>query len=174
MADFKRCIGRTLAHEGGYTKNPNDKGNWTGGKIGSGECRGTKYGISAMSYPYIDIVNLTLDKAIEIYKQDFWDKMQGDLYLSDRIAWKVFDIGFNGGIKTAAMLLQEAVGATIDGVIGEHTLKAMSNLSEDAVLEKLAQLQRDRFIRLAENNPTDQIFLKGWLIRAEDIAADWT
>jgi hypothetical protein len=33
-----------------------DPGNWTGGAIGKGELRGTKWGISAQTYPQIDIL----------------------------------------------------------------------------------------------------------------------
>ena len=59
-ADFKQAFDLLIGHEGGYTNNPNDPGNWTGGKVNSGTLRGTKYGISAASYPTLDIKNLGL------------------------------------------------------------------------------------------------------------------
>jgi hypothetical protein len=42
---------------------------WTTGIIGKGICKGTKYFISAMTYPDLDIKNL-LDQAKAIYKRD--------------------------------------------------------------------------------------------------------
>jgi lysozyme family protein len=47
MDNFPRCFAFTLGAEGGYSNNAADPGNWTGSAIGSGELRGTKYGISA-------------------------------------------------------------------------------------------------------------------------------
>ena len=41
------ALDETWGHEGGLSLDPNDRGNWTGGKKGSGELRGTKYGIAA-------------------------------------------------------------------------------------------------------------------------------
>jgi hypothetical protein len=38
--------------EGGLSMDERDPGNWTGGAIGKGELRGTKYGISAQTYPH--------------------------------------------------------------------------------------------------------------------------
>ncbi len=59
------CV-RRIGHEGKFTDNPKDDGNWTGGKQGRGELKGTKYGIAAKSYPHLDIKNLTLDEATAI------------------------------------------------------------------------------------------------------------
>ena len=56
---FERAFAVVLGHEGGYTADPADPGNWTGGAPGRGECRGTNWGISAASYPYLPIRALT-------------------------------------------------------------------------------------------------------------------
>ena len=52
------CAKELMVSEGGFTNDPNDRGNWTSGKIGVGELKGTKYGISAMAYPLEDIKNI--------------------------------------------------------------------------------------------------------------------
>ncbi len=69
---WTRSIDFVLAHEGGYQNNPADIGNWTGGAQGAGENKGTNFGISAASYPNLDIVNLTREQAIAIYQRDYW------------------------------------------------------------------------------------------------------
>ena len=46
-------LAETLAHEGGYSSNPKDPGNWTGGKVGAGKLLGTQKGIAAASYPIV-------------------------------------------------------------------------------------------------------------------------
>ncbi|WP_236513543.1 glycosyl hydrolase 108 family protein, partial [Escherichia coli] len=60
--NFDQAFKVTIGHEGSFTLNKNDAGNWTGGKVGVGQLKGTKYGIAANSYPNLDIKNLTLDQ----------------------------------------------------------------------------------------------------------------
>jgi lysozyme family protein len=110
-----------VGHEGGYTKDSRDRGNWTSGVIGKGELKGTKYGISAMTYPHLDIINLTVDQAKAIYKKDFWDACRCD-ELPAGIDYVVFDAAINHGPARAIQLIQAAVGASIDGVLGPNTL----------------------------------------------------
>lgn len=107
--------------EGRLSMDPKDPGNWTGGKVNEGELRGTKYGISAKSYPKLDIVNLTLSDAKVIAKRDFWDKMKLD-QVPYNIALALFDFGYNTGIARAARAAQSVLGITQDGVIGNKTI----------------------------------------------------
>lgn len=79
-----RCIANTHREEGsdtasgGWTDNPNDPGNWTGGAKGKGTLKGTRWGIAANTYPNLDIRNLTRAQADEIYIRDYWPKAWGD------------------------------------------------------------------------------------------------
>ena len=111
---------RTIAHEGGFTNNPKDRGNWTGGKIGVGVLKGTNFGISAMSYPDLDIANLTQAQAVSIYLKDYWEPGL-NLLNSQQAAWKVFDIGVNFGEATGVKVLQTVVNAQVDGVRKRHS-----------------------------------------------------
>lgn len=69
------CIGFVLASEGGYSTVNEDPGNWTGGQVGKGELKGTKYGISAFTYPHLAIEDLTLADAYRIYRDDWYEPM---------------------------------------------------------------------------------------------------
>jgi Glycosyl hydrolase 108 len=90
-------INTILPHEGGYTNDRNDPGNWTGGKVGKGKLLGTKCGIAANSFPNIDIKNLTIADAERIYRRDYWDAYHlGDLK-SQGIADEFCDEIVNGG-----------------------------------------------------------------------------
>ena len=75
-ARFPGCL--VVGEEGGFTADPTDSGNWTGGAPGRGECRGTRWGISAAAYPLLDIARLQLTDAQAIYRRDYWDRLQGD------------------------------------------------------------------------------------------------
>lgn len=70
---FPRVMKFISKWEGGYQNNPEDHGNWTGGRKGHGELKGTNFGISAASYPDLDIVNLTQEQADAIYRRDYWE-----------------------------------------------------------------------------------------------------
>ncbi len=105
MGDFTACVGFTLGMEGGYGADPQDPGNWTGGAIGKGQLRGTNFGISAASYPTLDIAHLTRDAAEAIYERDYWSKINGD-QLAGPMAPVVFDASVNNGLHRAITWLQ--------------------------------------------------------------------
>jgi lysozyme family protein len=114
VSKFERAFEAVIGHEGGYVNNPADPG---------GE---TKYGISKRSYPREDIRNMTLDRAREIYKADFWDKVRGD-ELFYRIGFNLFDGAVNSGVSTSVKWLQRAAGVTEDGVFGPVTMDAVND-----------------------------------------------
>lgn len=116
----------TLKLEAGFQNDYNDRGNWTSGTIGVGECKGTKYGICAMSYPNLDICNLTLDQASEIYKKEYWDRTKCD-WLPDSLSVAVFDYAIHSGTIQAIKDLQKALGVKADGIIGNQTLGACNS-----------------------------------------------
>jgi lysozyme family protein len=124
MTQFDVAMARLLPHEGGFSIDAADPGNWTGGAPRSGELKGTKFGIAANTYPKLDIKNLTWEEAKAIYRRDFWDKIGGDR-LKGAAAFAVLDAAINSGITAATKWLQRAVGAKQDGVIGPATLAAI-------------------------------------------------
>lgn len=133
MTTFDTSFDLTLGHEGGFQNDRNDRGNWTSGVIGKGQLKGTKYGISAMSYPLLDIKNLTLDQAKAIYKRDFWDKLSLD-EVPAGLAYALFDAAVNHGPKQAVLFVQEALGVTKDGALGPKTLAAIQKADSLALL----------------------------------------
>lgn len=122
---FPQYIERVLSHEGNLSMDPKDPGNWTGGRRGAGQLKGTKFGISAKAYPYLDIKNLTRGHAIEIYKRDFWDA-SGASKMHPAFAFQMLDAAVNHGIGNATRMLQTAVGVSPDGAIGPITRKAIA------------------------------------------------
>jgi hypothetical protein len=107
---FAAALAAVLAHEGGYQAMPDDPGNWTGGKIGAGALKGTKFGITAASYPALDIASLTQVDAAAIYRRDFWDRW-GFARLPPPLAAKLFDAAVNLGVGPAVQALQRALRA---------------------------------------------------------------
>lgn len=140
--------------EGGYVCDKDD----TGGE--------TKYGISKASYPNEDICNITVERAKELYKRDYWDRCQCD-FLPDCLSVAVFDFAVNSGCKTAIKKLQKALGVTVDGVIGNQTIGSANRLNPRKVLEEYIQLRRKYVDDVIKRNKKKEKYRDGWNNRIE-------
>ena len=160
MTGFDLAFERVIGHEGGFSADPKDRGNWTSGIIGQGQLKGTKFGISAMSYPDLDIKNLTLDQAKAIYKRDFWDRAKGDQY-DTAIAYQLFDIAVNNGNGNAVRMLQRAAGVVDDGQVGSLTIAAVKSLT---VTDVIMRLNAERLLFITKLS-TWATYGKGWTNR---------
>lgn len=152
---FIKIVEATLKKEGGYVNDPADRGG------------ATKYGISSKSYPKEDIKNLTKDRAIELYHRDFWQKPKISFIEDDEVAMLVFDIGVNVGSNRSIKFLQRALNEiynslTVDGIMGNHTLKATNAADKDKLLYLYKKHAKQYYESL--NQPR---FIKGWLNRLE-------
>ena len=162
--------------EGGYTNDPNDRGNWTSGKVGVGELKGTKYGVSAMAYPFLNIETLTKESAFYYFKQDYWDRVDADKF-HPAIAFQLADACYNHGIGNAVRMLQRAVGVADDGAIGPITLDAVNGRDADDVLHLFNAERLEFYTKIS----TFSRYGKGWVRRvaenmkwaADDNDAPW-
>lgn len=164
---FIKTINNILGYEGGFTIDPDDGGNWTGGKPGAGDLLGTKWGISALSYPSLDIKSLSREQAIAIYYRDFWEgKMLSNL--PPQVAACVLDAGINMGQGTAVKLLQSVVGTEQDGVIGPQTVQAAAQIDQDELVPQYLAARMCYYAGL-KNFPK---YGKGWAARLFKQARD--
>lgn len=145
--------------EGGYTDDPDDKG---------GE---TKYGITARSYPSLNIKDLTLEDAIFIYKRDYWASALCDK-LPLNLAVLVFDMSVNSGLGQAISTLQRACRTfgcfiTVDGIFGAETYHAVKSIigkeGGSELLFGAYIIQRCQFYNLCIQKDLSQLkFMTGW------------
>ena len=140
--DFDIAFDRLLGHEGGLSMDPKDSGNWTGGAIGKGELRGSKYGISAATFPKLDIANVTKEQAKEIFRTKFWDKVRGDTLL-DGVAWQLSDFAYHSGPGTAIRKYQLALGVADDGIFGSISQGAAEAMSETDQIMRVVSVRLD-------------------------------
>jgi lysozyme family protein len=159
---FLTAFGVVVGEEGNFSCNTADPGNWTSGQCGVGRCVGTKFGVSAAAYPTLDVVNLTIADAQAIYRRDYWERVQGDA-LPPPLALLVFDAAVNNGTVRAIRWLQQAVGVSVDGVLGQVTLAAVSARSGSGAAI-LAEFQAQRMTFMA-GLPTWRTFGLGWARR---------
>jgi lysozyme family protein len=146
--NFDEAFDKLMAHEGGFVNSQADPGGMT------------KFGISKRSYPLEDIPNLTIERAKEIARRDFWGPAGCDA-LPDAMKLQVFDMAYNSGVKQAVRTLQKAVGEVPDGILGPRTLQAVQSMP---VLRLVARFNGARLEFMADL-PTWSSFSRGWCKR---------
>ena len=165
--NFERSFELVIGHEGGFTKRRRDPGNWTGGRVGVGELKGTKYGISAASYPDLRIEALTLEEAKNIYYQDYWRETHCDDHPSG-VDYACFDAAVNAGPGRAIRFLQSAVGTLADGIWGPASRAALRRKLNDvpAIIRDQNAHRMWHWMRL---DHMDDEYGLGWSRRGIDV-----
>ena len=157
MKTFKEIIEQVLEHEGGYVNDPKDLG---------GE---TKYGITKRFYPDIDIKNLTIEQAKDIYKKDYWDKNKVESLPQN--LWHIyFDMCVNMGKRTAVKVLQRAAvnrgnDIEVDGGLGPMTIGALKGVE----LDRVRAFRVKYYVDLITAKPEQEKFFLGWFRRATEV-----
>lgn len=155
-----------FGHEGGYSADKNDTGNWLNGKL-----VGTKYGVTGKtlaahrgvsSLTAADVKALTLSEAEAIYRKSYWVQSGGDL-LPAGLDYAAFDFGVNSGPGTAVKRLQKVVGVTQDGVVGGQTLAAVA--AYPGRLPALIKAYCDERMNYLRGVKTWSKHGRGWTIR---------
>lgn len=167
MANFDQAFRIILKHEGGFQSLPNDKGNWTGGKVGVGELKGTKYGISAARFPDLDIANLTIEQAGEIYRGQYWFYDGVD---SQTIANKMADLGVLFGPAVPIAVMQTTLQSIdpeqpVTGVFGPITQAHLNQAGEASVMSAFTANMVTHAFNVVTAHPEDRPFLKNWANR---------
>lgn len=162
--DIKAAISKTLVHEGGFQANPNDRANWSSGKIGEGELIGTKFGITALDLPGTSIKDLTEDQAIAYYEEHYVKSGYAQIE-SQAVGEKVFDLGVLFGVRVAVGILQVVLGITSDGVVGPVTVATINQFDAASLYNSYKVAMVTHAINVATANPPEREFLAGWIKR---------
>lgn len=160
---FEGAIDIILDVEGGFQKIATDPGNWTGGSIGSGSLKGTKFGISAAQYPSLDIESLSVEDARRIYRRDYYDRYKLHR-LPQALVLPVLDAVIHEGPFHAISRLQRLIGVQADGVLGPATASVLAATAIDGPL--IWAYHSDRLERFA-GHPFAQGFAKRVLYIAQ-------
>lgn len=169
MSLFDDWFAQLMEHEGGYSDDPRDPGNWTGGAQGVGVLKGTKYGIAANTFPTLDIRNLTREQARGIYRVRYFPEVFETL--PPGIAWALADAAVNSGMSRAVKWLQQVVAATPDGLFGPATLRAVqSAIQRRGPAEVRAHMLAERALFMASLS-TFPTYGRGWFRRLFSLKA---
>lgn len=144
---FEYAFPKVISVEGGFVNDPKDPGG------------ATKFGISQRAYPKEDIKNLTIDRAKELYRADYWDRIHGD-DLPDPLSHFVFDAAVNQGVSAAIHMLQTALKVAVDLKIGPSTLAAAKASNNDTCARFMTLRARRYMFTINADR-----YLDGWFNR---------
>lgn len=154
---FKQALALVLAHEGGYVNHPKDPG----GATNKGVTQRVYNAWRKLSgLPAQSVANITPGEAAAIYKQQYWNPIQGDK-LPTGVDYAVFDFAVNSGVDRASRYLQAAIGADVDGHIGALTMVDLRDDDPEKVIVRLCA-NRMAFLRSLGTFAT---FGRGWTRR---------
>lgn len=170
MASSVEAINKVLKTEGGFVNNPADRGGATNYGITQKvyeEFKGRKVTIDEMR-------NMPIEDAKAIYKAGYWDKVAGDMISNYSIAYTLFDQAVNRGVNSAIMQAQRILGQAVTGLMNGTLLNALNALKPDqakSFLNSYFDASEKFYKDLATKDPTQIIFLQGWLNRVAGLRA---
>ena len=182
MSTFDIAFYHTIAIEGDYANDPDDRGQETYKGISR------KWFPNWIGWPIVDAlkkqsgfpknIGTNLDAATKsFYHTEFWVKYNINLLENPFIAAEVFDTAVNVGPQKAIKFLQEAMNLcnqnaklygelTVDGNLGPKTARMVNQFPKDRIpvlLGVLNLLQGELYLNICRKDPTQEKFLHGWV-----------
>jgi len=162
---FERALTHVLEMEGGYDDDPYDPGGPTNQGITLAEYardRGIEVTAGNFAALKAELRSIAPATVRRIYRDRYWLPASCP-DLPPPLAFFHFDAAVNQGVTGAARMLQESVGADIDGEIGPLTLAGVAAQSVARTFELYADVRRQRYRSLGHF----WRFGKGWLRRVD-------
>ena len=159
-----------LAHEGGFTSDPRDKGN----SLPDGRAGSTMLGCTQANWEaYVghqvtwdDMKKLTKEDVKPLYKKNYWDAVMGDLLLTG-LDYAAFDFAINAGPGASRKMIQRALGVTADGAFGPATMAAIQKADAKELMHKFSDAKTVFYKGLGNFN----VYGTGWLKRVAAVQA---
>lgn len=161
---FDACLPFILQEEGGYSNTPGDHGGATNYGIIQREYDIYRHG---MGLPLQSVHLITTGEYREIYWQSYWQPHCPEL--PPGLNLSVFNINVNGGPGRGARLLQQCLAIAVDGVWGQQTTQAVSDLTASGnILRVIAEFHDDErafYQAIINHDPSQRKFAKDWFGR---------
>lgn len=160
---FEFALEAVLQVEGGYVNHPRDPGGPTNKGVTLSEFA---------AYKGVQLTDANRDKLIEqlknisesdirtIYWQNYWIPASCD-ELPPGISLYVFDTAVLHGVSIAKIVLQQALGVEVDGIIGPITKAAAKNADPAQIVYRMRDIRLERLRKSANWD----VFGRGWTNR---------
>lgn len=172
---FENALKYSLKWEGGFVDHPMDKG----GPTNKGITIHTLSAFRKRECTIEDIKNIQDQEARAIYKTFFWDPLSLEYLIDEPSQIAIFDIAINRGNKRSAKYAQLATNMILsknnpqgvkpliaDGILGSRSIEAINSVPCGTFLKEFYFNVVSGYTAIVRLNPTQKVFLKGWLNRA--------
>ena len=170
MADVNKLAPYILKWEGGFVDHKADKGGATNMGVTIGTWRQNGYDKDGDGD--IDVIDLKLltkqDVINRILKPHYWDRWKADQIVSQPIANILVDWVWGSG-KWGIIIPQRLLGVEADGVAGQQTITAVNKQSPADLFARIKTARLTFLNDVVKNNPSQRVFLKGWINRLNDL-----
>ena len=160
MADKNKLIPIIKKWEGGYSDNPNDRG----GATNSGVTLAVYQSVYGKNKTKNDLKRMTNDQWNYIFTKLYWNKWKADEIKNQSIANILVDWVWMSGYGTIKKI-QSLFGLTADGIVGNKTISYINSHDQEEVFNKIWNRRKQFYESLVKNNPSQKVFLKGWMNR---------
>jgi lysozyme family protein len=170
MADINYLIPLIFKWEGAYVNDPADRGGATNMGVTIETWRRVGYDKNGDGKTDVeDLKLITKDDVINrVLKPNYWNKWRADEIKNNSIACLVVDWLWGSGVY-GIKFPQRILKVKDDGIVGPLTLAAINNYPDQEELFNLLWARRKKhFEDIAEADPSQKRFLKGWLNRLND------
>lgn len=164
MADARKLMPFILKWEGGFVNDPLDRGGATN--------KGVTIGTFQSFYPGATVENLkriTDDQWLTIFKGGYWNPWQADQIKNQAVANIVVDWAWASGARTAIRKVQELLGVTVDGLVGNETLSAINGQDAEELFDRIKVARYDFVDAIVKRDPSQKRFINGWKNRIKSI-----
>lgn len=148
------------SREGGFSNDKQD----SGGATNHGVTQRVWEAYVGHDVDVEDMKALTDEDVAPLYKTRYWDMLCADS-LPAGVDYVLFDFAVNSGVHEASKVLQQIVGAEVDGEIGAHTLYAMSQKHAPEVIAAVSAAR----LAFLEALPAFEHFGHGWTTRVKAV-----
>jgi len=111
-----------------------------------------------------DLKNISDTEWTDVLKVMFWDKWKADEIKNQSVANTLVDWYWGSG-KWGIVIPQRILGVHDDGLVGQHTLSALSEVNQRGFFNAI-YFERSKFLHnIVKRDPSQERFIKGWIGR---------
>ena len=167
MAEIKKLSPIVAKWEAGFVNNPNDKGGATNMGITIGTWRQIGYDKDGDGDIDVQDIRLLDERDFACVLKVYWNRWSANNVVNQSVANILVDWVFTSG-AWGIKIPQRILGIKQDGVVGSATLKAINSANQKELFNKIFEARKKFFNDIVNNNPSQKVFIKGWLNRLND------
>lgn len=141
--DFDKTFSFIMAREGGYVNHPNDSAGSTNKGVTQQVYNTYR---KSLNMPEQSVLHIEPTEVKNIFTDNYWNPVV-KLGVSGAYLFVLVDLAYNSGVSRT---------------------KAFHKLANGDV-KKLITLRREFYNKIVKNNPSQKVFLKGWMNRIDHV-----